>query len=172
MAADIKSEFHFGNVTVPHGGHSHGVTQQLYYHVTNQTAAGESPDFPVVTDVVFKDLRVIQWHTDGSCREISLVDGDGVRSRVLDTRTVFLESTDTPLPHPFPLEAVCLFGRIEPTVIEIRESLDGPSRIVRIRADFLIDVVDPGPGVYLTISVGDREGGRYPIGTFGMLEVH
>jgi len=172
MAADIQSEFHFGNISMPERTHSTRVAPQLYYHLTNQTAAGESALFPVATDAVLKDLRIVQWHTDGSCRSVDLVDGDGLRSRTLDTHSVFLESVDNPPPHPFPLEAVCVFGRIEPTVLEVREAVDGPSRIVRVRGDFLIDIVDPDPGAFLTISVTDREGNRYPIGTFGILEAH
>jgi len=172
MAADIQSKFHFGNVTMPGRNHGAGVTRQFYYHLTNQTAAGESALFPVATDAVLKDLRIVQWHTDGSCRSVDLVDGDGLRCRTLDTGTVFLESVDNPPPHPFALEAVCVFGRIEPTVLEVRDSIEGPGRIVRVRGEFLIDIVDPNPGAFLTISVSDREGNRYAVGTIGILEAH
>jgi len=170
MAANTESDFHFANITMVDRSRRGRVTRQLYYHLTNQTAAGESALFPVATDAVLKDLRIVQWHTDGSCRSVDLVDGDGHRCRTLDTQSVFLESLDNPPPHPFPLEAVCVFGRIEPTVLEVRESVDGPSRIVRVRGDFLIDIVAPDPGAFLTISISDREGNRYPVGTFGILE--
>lgn len=142
----------------------------LYFHITNQTSAGDSAEFPVATDVVLKDLRVIQWYADGSCREVVLLDGDGCPESDLSTRTVFLESADNPPPHPFPLEAVSIGGRIEPTLLEVRTAHNAPVRLVRVRAEFLIDIVEPVPGTYLTITVSDREGNRYSIGTFGVLE--
>jgi hypothetical protein len=141
----------------------------FYYHITNQTAAGGSAEFPVTTAVVLKDLRIVQWYADGSCREVPLFDGDGMRTTKLAPAMVFLESIDNPPPHPLLLEAVCVAGRIEPSVLEIQSTPSDAVHVVRVKNEFLIDVVDPHSGAYFVISVSDRQGNRYPVGTFGIL---
>jgi hypothetical protein len=144
------------------------LVEQLYYHLTNQTSAGESPEFPVVTDAILCDLQVMQFYADGSCSAIPLYDMDGIQLDELDCRTVYLDSLDTPSVMIEPITRIVLSGTIEPTILEVQTECNGPVRIVRVKPDFKVEISRPGPGEFTTICATDRDGNDYPIGTFGI----
>ncbi|MGO8674098.1 MAG: hypothetical protein ACLQVD_22395 [Capsulimonadaceae bacterium] len=142
--------------------------QQNSYHLTNQTNAGDSAEYPVITDATLSDLKVIQWFADGTFREIGLIDIDGTPLDVLESGTVYLESVQNAPQYPWPIEAVTVSGAIHPATLEVRHNETEPARVVRVAPRFWIDIVDPAPGHFIALTVGDREGNRYTVGTFGI----
>jgi hypothetical protein len=142
--------------------------RQYYYLITNQTGLGGSAEYPVITEATLYDLRVTHWFADGSFRQIPLRDIDGLPVDALDSHAVYLEGRDSHPLHPLPPEAVTIAGRITPPVLEVQKSALDAVRIVRAAREFSLDVSDPVPGTFMALTICDRDGGRYTVGTFGI----
>jgi hypothetical protein len=142
--------------------------RQYYYLITNQTAAGGTAEFPVITDATLYDLSVTHWFADGTFRQIPLRDIDGMLVDRLDSHMVYLEGRDAAPLHPLPPEAVTIAGRITPPILEVQKSPLDAVRIIRAAREFSIDVSDPIPGTFIAVTISDREGSRYTVGTFGI----
>jgi hypothetical protein len=139
-----------------------------YYEITNQTAAGGTAEYPVVTDATFYDLRVTHWFADGTFRRVLLRDVDGLCVDVLDNHTLYLEGRDTTPPHPFPPEYVTIAGRLSPAILQIQKSPHDAIQLIRSVEEFSLEIFDPISGTFAALTISDREGNRYAVGTFGI----
>jgi hypothetical protein len=143
----------------------------FHYELTNLTSAGGNSAYPVATETVMYDVRVTQRLRDGSSRDITLFDSDGVRQVDIDCATVFLRSE--PMDHRAwsDVVSVKVSGRIRPTSIAIRESYWQPDVTVRVHPEFALDITDTSLSLYEAIYVTDNLGRRYSIGTVGISSV-
>jgi hypothetical protein len=141
---------------------------QFYYHITNQAAAGESLEFPVITDAALGNLHLTQRLAGDRFVDVALFDINGVPRTTLTTSSVFVESLDTNVYQPVDVLGVTLTGELSTDVIEVQTQPDGPIHVVRVDPAFRIDVDSPVPGYFAAICVEDREGCRYTVGTLGI----
>lgn len=141
--------------------------------LTNHTGRGESPAFPVVTPVTFRDLTLIYTFADGTRCAVPLYDQNNARKYDVDTDMFFLRSEAFPVRHPDhgSLTKVSMKGYYGTTLLHIKPASTGGSFVAEIRTDFELMFSHASADSFATLHAIDLSGNRYPVGTFSMVEV-
>lgn len=141
------------------------------YELTNLTAAGGSVEYPIASEVTFRDVRVRHALTDGTSREVPLFDFNGVRQVNLACNGVFLHSDAIAGQEWKRLASIRISGVIQPGCLVIKESERSPAISVCVFPEFVFETNQPLPHLYEALYVTDKSGKRYAIGTIGISSV-
>jgi hypothetical protein len=144
---------------------------RFYFHVTNQTNAGGSFEFPVANSLDFINLRLVAKFEDGVMLPIALRDEDGVARESLDPDALYLDSPPLPAVDPDhgAMVAVTLTGCLSQPTLKLQWFNQGISAVVNVSPSFSSPLVCPDSRPSRIIRVFDNEGMFYSVGTPGVV---